>query len=444
MLVKQFIILVLLSFSWASWTPRKLIANYPNWNNWWLNTRIGSDQFDTIYCAVARYNYSQSDPEHDLYILNNEGDTIRKIFPWHGYEFQPIVQDNENNNIYLSQPTIGYSISGNYHMDWGVTDDSNQIHSSRGASGDGVYYTKLAADGSRIIWNVKIYDGDPWSGKTCMAIDQRNYLYITWGDDIQFLVCAKSTDQGLTWKIDTLSDERVLSQPKIVCDTSNNLHLVWRTWTTGCQLHYMKLGADENCIVGNSIFAAGAETWDPQIAIDQANNIHIVYTTAASNNQNIYYTVITGNLDKNGEPASDSELTVIRDTLIQYDAIGLAYPKITIDCQQRPHVIFEQGQYGTNTDKSVYHIRGESIVSRIKENLLSFRINGKTVKAMPNPFVHYTKIPEYEDTDFEVFDLTGKLVGLFKGNRIAERLPAGVYFVKSILNSNPIRIVKLR
>ncbi len=206
----------------------------------------------------------------------------------------------------------------------------------------------------------------------------------------------------------------------------------------------MKLGADENCKVGNSIFASGAETWDPQIEIDRDNNIHIVYTTAASNNHNIYYTVITGNLDKNGEPASDSELTVIRDTLIQYDAIGLAYPKITIDSQQRPHVIFEQGQYGTNTDKSVYHIRGEAVVSHIKENLLSFHINSKIFKAMPNPFVQYTRIPEYEDTNFQVFDLTGKQVGLFKGNRIAELLSAGVYFVRINTYSNPIRIVKLK
>lgn len=396
-----------------------------------------------MYCAIARFNYSQNDPEFDLFLLNTEGDTIRKTSPWHGYEYQPIVQDGAGENIYLAQPTIGFAIANYYHMDWGVTDDSNQVHSSRGSSGDGVYYTKLGPDSSRKIWNLKIYTGAPWSGKTCMAIDQRNYLYITWGDNIQYLVYAKSTTGGASWSVDTLWDERVLSQPKIVCDNNNNLHFVWRTWTSGCQLHYAKLRADGSSAVGNSIFASGPETWDPQIAIDQGNNIHIVYTTAATNNREIYYTVITGNLDKNGQPASDSELTVIRDTLIQYDAVGLAYPKITIDAQGRPQVIFEQGLYGNNTDKAVYHIRGDAVVAF--DEKVSLRNIRQPFKALPNPFISYTQVPGYENNDFFLYNLSGKQVGIYKGKRIGAGLPAGIYFVKSSTkNTRVTRIIKIR
>ena len=85
----------------SSWTPRKLIGTYLNWDYWWLNVRIGIDQFDTVYCAVARYNYSQTDYEHDLYILNTDGDTINVIRPWSGYDYQPIVHDAQGHNIYL-------------------------------------------------------------------------------------------------------------------------------------------------------------------------------------------------------------------------------------------------------------------------------------------------------------------------------------------------------
>ena len=86
------------AFAQSSWTPRKLIGTYLNWNYWWLNVRIGIDQFDSVYCAVARYNYSQqNDYAHDLYVLNTDGDTIRVVRPWPGYDNQPIVKDADSN-----------------------------------------------------------------------------------------------------------------------------------------------------------------------------------------------------------------------------------------------------------------------------------------------------------------------------------------------------------
>ena len=84
------VILLTVVSAQGSWTPRKLIGTYPNWNYWWLNVRIGIDQFDTVYCAVARYNYSQNDYEHDLYVLNTEGDDFND-FPMiiHPHPYPP-------------------------------------------------------------------------------------------------------------------------------------------------------------------------------------------------------------------------------------------------------------------------------------------------------------------------------------------------------------------
>ncbi len=65
--------------------------------------------------------------------------------------------------------------------------------------------------------------------------------------------------------------------------------------------------------------------------------------------------------------------------------------------------------------------------------------------AIPNPFVNHTCIPDYEREDFIVSDITGRLVGKYKGAKIGENLPAGVYFILS-QNKNiiPLRIVKIR
>jgi hypothetical protein len=67
------------------------------------------------------------------------------------------------------------------------------------------------------------------------------------------------------------------------------------------------------------------------------------------------------------------------------------------------------------------------------------------ITAKPNPFISYATIPGYEKEGFLVYDVAGRMVGTFKGERIGEGLGAGVYFVKAQTRSEaPCRIVKLR
>jgi hypothetical protein len=67
------------------------------------------------------------------------------------------------------------------------------------------------------------------------------------------------------------------------------------------------------------------------------------------------------------------------------------------------------------------------------------------LKVVPNPFTSFARIPGYEKEDFVLSDITGRLVGKFKGSRIGENLTAGVYFVVSQnKNLKPLRIVKVR
>ena len=67
------------------------------------------------------------------------------------------------------------------------------------------------------------------------------------------------------------------------------------------------------------------------------------------------------------------------------------------------------------------------------------------LKAVPNPFTSFTLIPGYEKEDFILSDIVGRLVGKYKGARIGEKLPAGVYFiVLQNKNLQPLRIVKIK
>ena len=350
-------VLALLTGARAVWTSRKLVGSYPNWDYWWLNVRLAVDRFDTLYCAVMRYNYSNSDPEHDLYVLNNDGDTVRTQRPWHGYEYQPIVRDASGRNIYIGQPLLGMYLDGYYHMDAGVTDDSNCVLTTSAQTNDSIYFTKLGPNGEQLTWRQFIYAGDPWVGRTSLARDPRGWLHMASEDRMERLLYGVSTDEGATWRWDTLQTIRVMSHCRVVATPDTCVHFIFRTWTSGVQLRYTKLRPDGSVAVDQSVFADGAERWDPNVAVDSAGNLRVVYIDGAQNSQNLYYTVLRGDFDAGGQPVPDSLLTLVDDTVIQSDPVRLAGPKIGVDSRNRAHVLFEQGVYGQGGSKYVFHIR---------------------------------------------------------------------------------------
>jgi hypothetical protein len=80
----------------------------------------------------------------------------------------------------------------------------------------------------------------------------------------------------------------------------------------------------------------------------------------------------------------------------------------------------------------------EKIVIRCKKQ-------GARLKKVPNPFISYASIPGHENEKFRVFDVTGRLVDFYWGDRIGADLIPGAYFVISTEGgSRPIRVVKIQ
>ena len=79
-----------------------------------------------------------------------------------------------------------------------------------------------------------------------------------------------------------------------------------------------------------------------------------------------------------------------------------------------------------------------------KEGLKSQGI-GVGLVARPNPFSSFTTIPGHKAERFVLYDIASRWVGTYRGDRVGERLPAGVYFLRPEgKNAKPLRIVKLR
>ena len=63
----------------------------------------------------------------------------------------------------------------------------------------------------------------------------------------------------------------------------------------------------------------------------------------------------------------------------------------------------------------------------------------------PNPFTSFAQVPGHEREAVSLYDVSGRKVGTFKGDRVGEGLPAGIYFLKPEgKDAKPLRIVKLR
>jgi hypothetical protein len=68
-----------------------------------------------------------------------------------------------------------------------------------------------------------------------------------------------------------------------------------------------------------------------------------------------------------------------------------------------------------------------------------------SVRATPNPFTSFATIPGHEGERFSVYDISGKMVGAYRGNRIGEGLAPAVYFIKpEDEHGMSLRVVKVR
>jgi len=65
--------------------------------------------------------------------------------------------------------------------------------------------------------------------------------------------------------------------------------------------------------------------------------------------------------------------------------------------------------------------------------------------ATPNPFVSFARVPGHEAERFALYDISGRKVGTYKGDRIGEGLTPGVYFLRPESGeARPLRVVKIR
>jgi len=91
-----------------------------------------------------------------------------------------------------------------------------------------------------------------------------------------------------------------------------------------------------------------------------------------------------------------------------------------------------------------FHLTALTGVEEENKGFEGSRVQG--FKITPNPFASFARVPGHEGERFALYDVSGRQVGTYKGDRIGDGLAPGVYFLKGMGNAGaaPVRIVKVR
>jgi len=255
-------------------------------------------------------------------------------------------------------------------------------------------------------------------------------------DVFEEIYYKRSTDGGTTWGPDTrLTYDPAVSEYPSVSVSGLSIHVVWYDWRDGILEIYYKRSTD------------GGTTWGPDTRLTYANTdsrfpsvsasdkfVHIVWQTTQGGGLNIFYKRSTdGGI--NWEP----DIRLTNNTIYE-----IRFPSVSAS-DSSVHVVWYDSR---DANYEIYYkrnARGNTGVEEEKYQTSKIKLQSSNFKTTPNPFSSFTKIYGFEKEKFVVYDLTGKIVGIYNGERIGDDLPAGIYFIKSFKNdSKYMRILKVR
>jgi hypothetical protein len=339
-------------------TNPTLLATYPAFDTWSLDTSAVRDTAGLMHFAVRLWQYNQQTPNYDRYAVDPDSNVVGTWLDWLGVGGMPAFTDGNGHNRFVR------AVATTQHF--GVVDSADHVHAFYTVLADTgweVAYAQFDEYGNTVIdWTQITTAADPWNWYLQPVVTGTDALLVTWIRDTDDLCAVRSDDGGATW-----SDITVLfdcdpaiqhSMLKTVVGTDDSLHLVWRTldWSSYQEtLRYVKLRPDGSIAVGETVFHTGPG-WYPFVSLDDWGDLHVTFGTTYDTATSLYYTRLRGDLDLNGAPASDALLTSIPEMTFVTDADTVRYPVNLPDANRRVHVIYEEGAYGRGTDKDLYYI----------------------------------------------------------------------------------------
>jgi len=311
-----------------------------------------------------------------------------------------------------------------------------------------IYY-KQSLDGG-VTWSpdVRLTPYDSLCSHAPSVAAWRSSVHVTWYDSRDRnweIYYRRSTDEGRTWEPDArLTHHPDTSVNPSIAVSDSNVHVIWRDTRDGNPELYYTHSTD------------GGTTWDHEtrLTYDNAWSASPSIATAGSNVHLVWYDSRDTNLEIYYKKSTNGGVTWEADTRLTYDRAYSLNPSLVV-ADQKIHVVWSDERDG---NYEIYYKRnatGNSGVetAEVRGQKLEVRITAK-----PNPFTSFARAPGYEKETFELYDIAGRKVGMYRGDRIGWDTGPGVYFLKyqemlkqpmnqvqgMVQHDEIVRIVKLR
>ena len=363
-----------------------------------------------------------------------------------------IVWDDQrdgNYNIYYKRSTDGGTT---WEPDVRLTSDSaDSQHPSlaaadsvlhavwedyRGRLFPAIYYKRSTDGGTTWGPDSRLSDGPASSGLPAVAVSDLN-VHVVWYDNRDGnteIYHKRSTDGGSTWS----QDSRLTYAPEdswfpCLAVSGRNVHVVWNDQRDGNGEVYYKRSTDGGGTWSSDTNMTNVAAWSgsPSIAVS-GPRVHLVYEDErlGSYNTEIYYLPSTDGGSSWGPEARLSNGPFYSD----YPSIAVSGAKIHVvwyDVRVGYWEIFYKRNPTGNVGRETAGGTGRRVAAGLRP--------------IPNPFISQARIPGHEAERFFLYDISGRQVGICRGDRIGVNLPPGVYFLRGHnQNSLPIRVVKVR
>jgi len=336
-----------------------LLRTYPQWDYWNLDTNAVRDSAGLMHFGVRLWEYDNRIPYYDRYVIDSTGQVVETWLGWDGLGSVPAFTDANGHNVFVRP-----SSSSQY---FGVTDLAENIHvlnTSAESTGWEVRYSKLDPQGNTVIpWTVITTGADCWNWYLAPVLNHNGRIIVTWIRDTADICAIYSDDLGVTWSsivvlFPNAGGDQAVSVKTLV-GADNSLHFVWRTrnWSTNTErLWYSKARADWTVAVDETMFYEGTAAWYPFASLDDQGSIHVTFAPTYDVATDMYYTRLRGDMDLNGAAATDARLSAIQERVFYSDPDYVHYPMNLVDANGTVHVVYEEGDYGCNTDKDLYYM----------------------------------------------------------------------------------------
>jgi hypothetical protein len=398
-----------------------IFAVYIMDNNYLVQLSRSTDNGRTWSRFALLYNPWSMYPN----IVIDRGDSI-----YVDWERQPV--DTIGRDIYFSKYNgVSWSPAVNVSNEHGL---GSNVSSSLALDGSGMLHLTWLGYGPDIWYSY--YVNNVWSTKenvtqgtgswvASMCADTANNLHLAWqGWEIQY----KKRSGGVWGPTEQASPFQGFS-PCIVTDSQCRPQIVYTD-----SLRFISYGLRDSSGWEPPQQISDTTGWVPSITCDKYGHLYAVWYGPEVGKGKLYYATYDGT-------AWSPPVRIRNDTAYGDWAPRLGFPV----SDSGVDLIWTMNNPSGSGYRVMYWRLPLLPVGVEQGRVVPSPLSPLPISVFPNPFFSFATVPGYDKETFALYDVSGRKVGVYKGNRIGVGLSTGVYFLKPEgQDAKPIRIVKLR